>query len=213
MKQRKGNHTFDQDPGKFYGHLRDILNQDKDKKKYEENSSSNNSKQTSSLTKEDFEQFWVPIWQNDQEGNLTSERITEVWKGLKEASPTQDNSPITMTKKTLYNCAKKKINWTSPGLDKITNFWIKEFSTLHAPLADAITTLINDSSKSLPSWLAEGRTVMLPKKDNPIPQDFRLITCLNTMLNLSTMNLSLSSCKSTKEVELKVQWGVSTTYS
>ena len=155
MKQRKGNHTFDQDPGKFYGHLRDILNQDKDKKKpkYEENRSSNNSKQTSSLTKEDFEQFWVPIWQNDQEGNLTSERITEVWKGLKEASPTQDNSPITMTKKTVYNCAKKKINWTSPGLDKITNFWIKEFSTLHAPLAGAITTLIKDSSKSLPPWL------------------------------------------------------------
>ena len=39
MKPRKGNHTFDQDPGKFYGHLRDILNQDKDKEKpkYEEN--------------------------------------------------------------------------------------------------------------------------------------------------------------------------------
>ena len=32
MKPRKGNHTFDQDPVKFYGHLRDILNQDKDKK-------------------------------------------------------------------------------------------------------------------------------------------------------------------------------------
>ena len=26
MKTRKANHTFDQDPGKFYGHLRDILN-------------------------------------------------------------------------------------------------------------------------------------------------------------------------------------------
>ena len=59
MKTRKGNHTFDQDPGKLYGHLRHILNQDKDKEKpkYEENRSSNNSKQTSSLTKEDFEQF------------------------------------------------------------------------------------------------------------------------------------------------------------
>ena len=140
MKTSKGNHTFDQDPGKFYGHLRDILNQDKDKEKpkYEENRSSNNSKQTSSLTKEDFEKFWVPIWQNDQEGNLTSDWITEVRKALKEASPTQDNSPITITKKTKYNCVKKKKNWTSPGIDKITNFWIKEFSTLHAPLADAI---------------------------------------------------------------------------
>ena len=71
-------------------------------------------------------------------------------------------------------------NWSSQGLDKITIFWIKEFSTLHAPLADAITTLINDSFKSRPSWLAEGRTVMLPKKENPIPPDFRPITCLNT---------------------------------
>ena len=26
MKTRKANHTFDQDAGKFYGHLRDILN-------------------------------------------------------------------------------------------------------------------------------------------------------------------------------------------
>ena len=170
MKTRKANHTFNQDPGKFYGRLRDILNQDKDKEKpkYEENRSSNNSKQSSSLSKEDFEKFWVPIWQNDQEGNLTSVWITEVRKALKEASPTQDNSPITITKETVYNCVKKKKNWTSPGLDKITNFWIKEFSSLHALLADAITTLINDSSKSLPSWLAEGRTVMLPKKDNPI---------------------------------------------
>ena len=73
MKTRKANHTFDQDPGKFYGRLRDILNQDKDKEKpkYEENRSSNHSKQSSSLTKEDFEKFWVPIWQNDQEVNLT----------------------------------------------------------------------------------------------------------------------------------------------
>ena len=42
MKTRKANPTFDQDPGKFYGHLRDILNQDKDKekRKYKENCSS-----------------------------------------------------------------------------------------------------------------------------------------------------------------------------
>jgi len=100
MKPRKANHTFDQDPVKFYGHLRDMLNQDKDKEKpkYEENRSSNNPKQTSSLTKEYFAKFWVPIWQNDQEGNLTSDWITEVRKALKEASPTQDNNPITITK-------------------------------------------------------------------------------------------------------------------
>ena len=110
---------------------------------------------------------------------MTSEWIEEVLKVLKAGRPKQE--PIIVTKEIINNCVlKKKKNWSSLGLDKITNYWI-------------ITTLVNDESKTLPvpSWLAEGRTVMIPKKDNHAPQDFRPITCLNTTYKLNLVNLNL----------------------
>ena len=188
-KTRKANHSFDQDQGKFFGHLRAILDQDKDteKPKYIEKARpSSDHQEENTLTKEDFEAFWIPIWQNIQAENLTSKWIAEVRKALKENSPEQEDHTITVTEETVYKGLKKKKNWSAPGLDRITNFWLKCFNTLHAPLADAITKLINSEPNVFPEWLAEGRTVMLPKKNNPTAQDFRPITCLNTLYKLIT---------------------------
>ena len=75
--------------------------------------------------------------------------------------------------------SKKKRNWSAPGYDKITNFWIKKLTVLHKDLTSALTQIIN-SEITLLAWLQEGRCVMIPKKESPSAKDHRPITCLNT---------------------------------
>ena len=55
-------------------------------------------------------------------------------------------------------------NWKSPGPDKLPNFWIKQFKSLHKPMAIAYSVVINDPQQ-IPEWLVEGTTNLLPKKE------------------------------------------------
>ena len=55
-------------------------------------------------------------------------------------------------------------NWKSPGPDKFPNFWIKQFTSLHIPMAKAYSQIMQDPSLT-PEWLVEGTTNLLPKKE------------------------------------------------
>lgn len=189
-KKRKINHLFDQDQGKFYGHLKTILSHDTDNdspkfKDFESTEKSNNI----SIEKEEFEEFWIPIWQNEHGQDLHDINwITKVREALNAVRPEQHETQILVTKEIVTKCMRKKKNWSSPGLDMITNYWLKLFSSTHSSISIALTNIINnDQASILPDWVSEGRTRMLPKKDNPTSaQDFRPITCLNTMYKLIT---------------------------
>ena len=37
-------------------------------------------------------------------------------------------------------------NWKSPGPDKLPNFWIKQFTSLHTPMAKAYSRIMQDPS-------------------------------------------------------------------
>ena len=77
-------------------------------------------------------------------------------------------------------------NWKSPGLDKLPNFWIKQFKSLHKPMATAYSVIINDPQQ-IPEWLAEGVTNLLPKKDETwIPKNYRPIACLPAIFKILT---------------------------
>lgn len=52
---------------------------------------------------------------------------------------------------------KKTINWRTPGLDKIHNFWIKHLSAIHAPLTKAFNEAIANP-KTIPNFLTKGNT-------------------------------------------------------
>ena len=96
-----------------------------------------------------------------------------------------------VTGEMVSKCLRKKKNWSSPGLDKIINHWLKLLSPIHHSLAIAITRIINTKLSNtviiVPVWIPEGRTVMIPKKENPTSaQEPRPITCLNTMYKLIT---------------------------
>ena len=49
---------------------------------------------------------------------------------------------------------RKKMNWSSSGNDKITNYRLKTLSTTHKGLAKAVSKIINNDIR-LPDCLAE----------------------------------------------------------
>ena len=77
-------------------------------------------------------------------------------------------------------------NWKSPGPDRLTNFWIKQFKCLHKSMAEAYSEIIKDP-KQTPEWLVEWATNLLPKKEETwIPKNYRPISCLPTTFKILT---------------------------
>ena len=77
-------------------------------------------------------------------------------------------------------------NWKSPGPDRLSNFWIKQFKSLHKPMPEAYSEIIKDP-KQIPDWLVEGATNLLPKKEETwIPKNYRPIACLPTTFKILT---------------------------
>ena len=67
-----------------------------------------------------------------------------------------------MTEKDLQDVAKKRKNWSAPGIDGITNYWWKTLTATRKPLARAMQKWVDDNT-TIPQWIAVGRTVLLPK--------------------------------------------------
>ena len=77
-------------------------------------------------------------------------------------------------------------NWKSPGTDRLPNLWIKQFKSLHKPMAEAYSDIIK-KKKQTPEWLVEGTTNLLPKKEETwIPKNYRPIACLPTIFKILT---------------------------
>ena len=77
-------------------------------------------------------------------------------------------------------------NWKSPGPDRLPNFWIKQFKSLHKSMAGAYSDIVKDP-KQTPDWLVEGTTNLLPKKEETwIPKNYRPIACLPTTFKILT---------------------------
>ena len=77
-------------------------------------------------------------------------------------------------------------NWKLPGPDRLPNFWIKQFNSLHKPMAEAYSEIIKDP-KQTPDWLVDGATNLPPKKEETwIPKNYRPIACLPTNFKILT---------------------------
>ena len=63
----------------------------------------------------------------------------------------------------LKDALRKTQKWKSPGIDKVPNFWLNAFDSIH----DRITNCLNK--------------VMTRSNETNIPKDYRPITCLPTM--------------------------------
>ena len=87
----------------------------------------------------------------------------------------------------LTNIIKDTHSWKAPGTDNIHNYWYKKFITTHIYLAQHIKEFINKPD-TLPTFLTEGITYMLPKDTNDTtnPAKYRPITCLQTIYKIIT---------------------------
>ena len=182
---RRGiNNWFDQNERSFYKHLRNLKANEIDPDKVEfKNKTVIQGLDSPNTTREDYENFWGPIWQEPAKENLEVERTHEVRDALDHSLPDNEKLTVPITDHKVYQYFKSKRNWAAPGNDKITNFWLKKITSTHDKLAKTINRFINDGIH-IPRWLVEGRTVLIPKTENPGAADHRPITCLNTMYKL-----------------------------
>ena len=87
---------------------------------------------------------------------------------------------------TITRKLKQYGNFKTPGIDKIPNFWLKKFDSLHPHLATSFSNLVS-SQEELPEWLTQGNTSLLPKSpETQRANKYRPICCLNTTYKLLT---------------------------
>ena len=107
----------------FYKHLRNLTANEIDPDKVEfKNKIVNQDLDSPNTTREDYENFWGPTWQDTAKENLEAEWIHEVYDALDRSIPVNKNLTVPITDHKVYQCLKSKRNWAAPGNDKITNF-------------------------------------------------------------------------------------------
>ena len=86
----------------------------------------------------------------------------------------------------IQKATSKFPNWTSPGIDRIQNFWWKKFSSLHKITAAILNNLMVEPNIT-PQWLTTGRTTLVAKKkETQDPSNYRPITCLPIIYKINT---------------------------
>ena len=79
-----------------------------------------------------------------------------------------------------FDCIKKKKNWSSPGPDKIVNFWWKKLPAVLSIIFKTFFNIINQHAQ-VERWFCRGRTGLIPKDSEWAIPNQRPITCLNNM--------------------------------
>ena len=160
LERHQVNKLFDENQLKFFKVLRDILKDDESEEPLYEKP--NTRPETSALRIEDFDNYWRPLWETEAQTNLEADWIQSIEQLIKsKVKPTSSN--FRFLTEAFTKCVKKKKNWSSPGNDKICNFWIKNFTSCHAMLCTALNELIQRDAK-FPTWLPGPRTVMIKNK-------------------------------------------------
>ena len=78
--------------------------------------------------KRGVEKFWRPIWEDMKEVKLDADWINTVTNTIKEQISVSHSENISLKKDNIWKCIRKKRDWTSPGKDKVTNFWLKIYA-------------------------------------------------------------------------------------
>ena len=99
-------------------------------------------------------------------------QLTQEWKDIEDGEVTL--------------ALKKASNWKSPGIDRVSNFWLKNLERLHGSLTTAYNDIVRNPEKS-PEWLTQGLTYLLPKNnETKNPKNYRPIACLPTTYKVLT---------------------------
>ena len=127
--------------------------------------------------------FWNDIWEKEKDFNKEAEWIRREEERMNEVEE-QEWEVITIEE--LRNALTKSHKWKSPGVDKITNFWLNCLTSTHKQMAHNFTNILKNP-ETVPEWLTEGTTYLLPKsQETPNPKNYRPITCLITTYKILT---------------------------
>ena len=137
----------------------------------------NKNSQQPNPTKKETEMFWKAIWEKDARHNDKAEWLRQL---KNHHAGSQQQERLTISEEDLRSRVKRMKNWTAPGPDMIHAIWLKKLTSLHCRLAEQMEKLVTEGDH--PSWLTQGRTVLVMKDPDigPIPSNYRPITCLST---------------------------------
>ena len=179
------NCLFDQNESKFYDHLKSVLESDESDQPICTPPPKHMRKNETNLRRNEFDKFCRPLWEEPSETNLNADWINRSFQAMQSELKRDNQIHLEFDESTFWNNLRKKRNWSSTGLDKTTNFWIKVCKSLLTSFSLAVKTLMQNKLP-FPHWLPGARTVMIPKCKDPRAKDHRPITCLNTSYKLIT---------------------------
>lgn len=179
---KKLNDMFRHKTGKVFEEFKNIIQEDSSNLRpvYKSitKSSSSNVNYFESIT--EVENFWKDLWSVQARGNPNPDWIKDIEDTFCEIVPEVDEGVQEIKKESLWNAIRKKKNWSSPGPDKVVNFWWKKIVSTHHWIRKAFQELINQSCQ-IPQWFSSGKTFLIPKDGTWSVDNQRPITCTNTL--------------------------------
>lgn len=131
----------------------------------------------------ELKSYWANIWSQAVTHNRKAQWITDEETTQTSTTP-MPNTTITL--EDVKNALSRAHNWKAPGDDKIQNFWLKSFTSIHQPLTKIFQNFIQEA-EAIPPFLTQGVTYLKPKDaDTANPSKYRPITCLSTTYKILT---------------------------
>ena len=78
--------------------------------------------------------FWKKSWCKQDPGKPGVQWLDEYVKLFESQIPEVNVNNLVVTLSDTTNAIKKKRNWSSPGPDLVTNFWLKKLVMIHEPM-------------------------------------------------------------------------------
>ena len=129
----------------------------------------------------EVKKFWQNILEQEVKHNEDAQWIKDQKEELQQINQMEWKD---LTIEELGVNMTRASNWKSHGPDRLPNFWIKQFKSLHKPMTEAYSEIVKDP-KQTPEWLVEGATNLLDKKEETwIPKNYRPIACLPTTFKI-----------------------------
>ncbi|GJQ79580.1 hypothetical protein Trydic_g16424 [Trypoxylus dichotomus] len=134
----------------------------------------------------DAERYWSGLWGASAPTDSTN-TILEEFRTHCEKRLGEKNTQIReITELDIRRSLVGNFNFSVPGPDGINSYWWKKFKATHVHLARIINMFLRDPTQ-IPDRLCEGRTILVYKKgDTVAPQNYRPITCLNSIYKIFT---------------------------
>lgn len=130
--------------------------------------------------------YWTQVWGGHVSYDEDAYWIEDVAASLGGSQMRE----VEISTEDIAGALKNSRNWASPGVDKLQNYWWKNFTSTHNSLAGLFQQSLDDPSM-IPEYLTLGGTYLVLKGgESTNPENYRPITCLSSIYKLLTAVLT-----------------------